>query len=140
VTHLQPIGGASPVVQIPPVGGPPRRSADKTPEPPPVVRTKNLQVASSTRGRKARKKYVVQVLVTVKRVRNFRFYIRRSLMTTRRACPTRRVAVDSGVLRSPAHRAWCLVQPPRRETWRAGGAACRSQFGTILSTPTCCAY
>jgi hypothetical protein len=35
----------SPVVQIGPVGGPPRRSADKTPKPPPVADNKNLQVA-----------------------------------------------------------------------------------------------
>ena len=72
----------SPVVQIGPVGGPPRRSADKTPNPPPAVRTKNLQVASSTRGREARNKPVVQVLVlllpAVKRVRNSRLYIWRS--------------------------------------------------------------
>jgi hypothetical protein len=59
-------------VQIPPVGGPPRRSADKTPEPPPVVRTKNPQVASSTRAANARNKPVVQVIRTVKRVRNIR--------------------------------------------------------------------
>ena len=71
-------GGGSPVVQIGPVGGPPRRSADKTPNPPPVVRKKNLQVASSTRGREARKKPVVQVIRTVKRVRNFTFSIWRS--------------------------------------------------------------
>jgi hypothetical protein len=58
-------------------GGPPRRSADKTPNPPPAVRTKNLQVASSTRAANARNKHVVQaqVLVTVKRVRNSRLYI-----------------------------------------------------------------
>ena len=51
---------------------------DKTPEPPPAVRTKNLQVASSTRGREARNKPVVQVIRTVKRVRNFTFCIWRS--------------------------------------------------------------
>jgi hypothetical protein len=68
LTHL------SPVVQIPPVGGPPRRSADKTPKPPPVVRKKKLQVASSTGGREAQNKHVVQVLVTDKRVRNTRLY------------------------------------------------------------------
>ena len=60
-------------VQIPPVGGPPRRSADKTPEPPPVVRTKNLQVASSTRAANAQNPAVVQVLVAVKPVRNLSF-------------------------------------------------------------------
>ena len=80
---------ASPVVQIPPVGGPPRRSADKTTEPPPVVRKKNLQVASSTRAANARNKPVVQVIRTVKRVRNFRSCIWRSQMpskmSTRRA-------------------------------------------------------
>ena len=43
----------SPVVQIGRVGGPPRRSADKTPNHPPAVRTKNLQVASSTRAANA---------------------------------------------------------------------------------------
>jgi hypothetical protein len=69
------VGKQSPVVQIPPVGGPPRRSADKTPEPPPAVRTKNLQVASSTRAANARNKPVVQVLVAVKRVRNLSFHI-----------------------------------------------------------------
>ena len=65
-------------MQIPPVGGPPRRSADKTPAPPPAVRKKNLQVASSTRAANARKKPVVQVIRTVKRVRNFTFCIWRS--------------------------------------------------------------
>ena len=63
----------SPVVQIGPVGGPPRRSADKTPNPPPAVRKKNLQVASSTRAANARNKPVVQVIRTVKRVRFFKF-------------------------------------------------------------------
>lgn len=46
---------------------------DKTPNPPPVVRKKNLQVASSTRAANARNKPVVQVIRTVKRVRNFRY-------------------------------------------------------------------
>ena len=71
-------GKWSPVVQIPPVGGPPRRSADRTPKPPPAVRTENLQVASSTRAANARNKPVVQVIRTVKRVRNFTFCIWRS--------------------------------------------------------------
>jgi hypothetical protein len=62
----------SPVVQIEPVGGPPHRSADKTPAPPPAVRKTNLQVASSTGAANARNKPVVQVLIAVKRVRNFR--------------------------------------------------------------------
>ena len=65
----------SPVVQIGPVGGPPRRSADRTPKPPPAVRTENLQVASSTRAANARNKPVVQVIRTVKRVRFFKFNI-----------------------------------------------------------------
>ena len=79
----------SPVVQIPPVGGPPRRSADKTPAPSPVVRKKNLQVASSTGAANARNKPVVQVLVAVKRLRNTRLYIwdlqMSSKIATRRA-------------------------------------------------------
>jgi hypothetical protein len=84
----------SPVVQIDPVGGPPRRSADKTPAPSPVVRKKNLQVASSTGAANARNKPVVQVLVAVKRLRNTRLYIwdlqMSSKIATRRAgvaCP-----------------------------------------------------
>jgi hypothetical protein len=81
--HMRIIVHLSPVVQIPPVGGPPRRSADKTPEPPPVVRKKNLQVASSTRGREAQNKPVVQVIRTVKRVRNFRSCIWRSQMPSK---------------------------------------------------------
>jgi hypothetical protein len=43
--------------------------------------------------------------------------------------------VDSGVLRSAAHRAWCLVQPPRRETWRAGDAACGPQILPTKKNP-----
>jgi hypothetical protein len=74
----------SPVVQIGPVGGPPRRSADKTPKLPPLVRIKNLQVARSTRAANARNLAVVQVLVTAKRVRNFRFYI--EINSLRRKC------------------------------------------------------
>jgi hypothetical protein len=46
-------------VQIPPVGGPPRRSADKMTEPPPVVRKKKLQVASSTRNKPVVQLYVL---------------------------------------------------------------------------------
>jgi hypothetical protein len=76
-------------VQIEPVGGPPRRSADKTPNHPPVVRIKNLQVARSTGAANAQNLAVVRVLVTAKRVRNSRRYIWRSpdveQMATRRA-------------------------------------------------------
>ena len=78
-------------MQIDPVGGPPRRSADKTPAPSPVVRKKKLQVAtsSSTGAANARNKPVVQVLVAVKRLRNTRLYIwdlqMSSKIATRRA-------------------------------------------------------
>jgi hypothetical protein len=50
-------------VQIGPVDGPPRRSADRTPKPPPVADDKNLQVARSTRAANTRNLTVVQVLV-----------------------------------------------------------------------------
>jgi hypothetical protein len=36
--------------------------------------------------------------------------------------------------KTPAHRGWCLVQPPRRGVPRAGGAVWGSQIGTIWTS------
>jgi hypothetical protein len=43
-------------------------------------------------------------------------------------------AVEPGVLSPAAHRGWWLVQAPRREPPRAGGAVWGSQIGASLST------
>jgi hypothetical protein len=43
-------------------------------------------------------------------------------------------AVESGVLVSPAHRGWCLVQAPRWGVSRARGAVWGSQIGTIWTS------
>ena len=113
-------------MQIGPVGGPPRRSAGKTPAPPPVVRKKNLQVASSTRAANARNKPAVQVLLTAKRVRFFKFSYLTSPVAAHMQVAGRTkvddedgdgdavdIDSDSGLLGIQ-----CVLPRPTRSSWR----------------------